>query len=83
MIDYKKQCVICDEKINFQKDTFVRLTDFTGKKQTGECFYHLACWKRRFEITQEKITKNANMWMDKLTSQIGEIIGGDKTVFVK
>lgn len=75
MIDYKKQCVICDEKVNFSKDKYVRLTDFTGQKQTGECFYHLTCWKRRFEMTQEKINTMAQSWLEKL-----QHIGGGKQV---
>jgi hypothetical protein len=63
MIDYKNSCIICEEKINFDKEKFVRLTDYKGKKQTGECFYHLDCWKNRFQITQEKMEKDADRWI--------------------
>jgi hypothetical protein len=51
----KRRCVICNEKIDQDKDQYVRLTDFTGKKQTGECIYHTTCWRKRFKITQQKI----------------------------
>lgn len=63
MIDYKEDCVICDKKINKAKDKYVNLRDYHGNKFESECFYHLDCWKNRFVITQEKIQKQADMWM--------------------
>lgn len=79
VIDYKTHCVICEDKIDFKKETFVRLTDFTGKKRTGECFYHLECWRNRFTITSEKIQRDANEWMNK----ISELAGGKRVIEMK
>lgn len=45
------ECVICKQKISTDKEKYVRLTDFNGKIQTGEVFYHLECWRERFMIT--------------------------------
>ncbi len=64
--DRKTQCVICWKKIDFNKDKYVRMTDFTGRKQDGEVFHHLDCWMNKFKITQEKINEQANEWMDKI-----------------
>ena len=46
-----KICVICDRKIIDTKERWVRLTDFHKKRQTGEVFYHLECWRDRFNIS--------------------------------
>lgn len=46
-----KKCVICNEKIIEAKEKWVRLTDFHKKKQVGEVFYHLECWRDRFVIS--------------------------------
>ena len=50
----KEKCVICHEKINFNKDKYVKLTDYNGKKKENQCYYHLVCWKDRMRIAQEK-----------------------------
>ena len=69
----RKKCVICDRKINFNSDKYVKLTDFTGKKQIAHCFYHLDCWMNRFTITQEKIQNQADKWMEGLKSTLKEV----------
>ena len=46
-----KQCVICKKKIIDEKEKWVRLTDYHKKRQTGETFYHLECWRDRFVIS--------------------------------
>ena len=64
--DKENQCVICWKRIDKNKEKYVRLTDFTGKKETGEVFHHLSCWQDKFKITQEKIQEQANEWIDKI-----------------
>ena len=76
--DWKKwtnKCVICHKEIKFNKEKYVRLTDFDGKKEVSYCHYHLNCWLNRFQITQMQMNNMANMWMDKLTNSISNITG--------
>lgn len=77
--DREKQCVICWKKIDKKKDTFVELRDYTNGKFESNCFYHLECWKKRFQISQEKITEQANHWMGQLTHAISGITNGGKS----
>jgi len=53
----KHKCIVCGMKINKPKEKYVRLTDFDGKNQTGECFYHLQCWQDKFKIQQQRAMK--------------------------
>ena len=81
--DRNKQCVICWKEINKDSDTYVELRDYTKGKFESNCFYHLECWKKRFQITQEKITEQANEWMNKLTNAIGDLTGGKKVIEIQ
>ncbi len=58
-----KECIICKMKIIDTKEKWVRLTDFDKKAQTGEVFYHLECWRDRFNISnsmrKQKMYKQA------------------------
>ena len=49
-----RECVICKEAIDEERDRYVRLTDFNGKIEVGEVFNHLQCWKERFQLTNSK-----------------------------
>lgn len=49
-----KICVICKKKIIEKKERWVRLTDFNKRKQVGETFYHLECWRDRFRISNSE-----------------------------
>jgi hypothetical protein len=62
----RKKCVICHKKINFNKDKYVKLTDFEGKKATAHCFYHLSCWQSAFKIEQDKLIDKANQYIEKI-----------------
>jgi len=50
-------CVICKQKIIKEKEKWCRLTDFDCELQTGEVYYHLECWKERFQITNSERKK--------------------------
>ncbi len=56
-------CVICKEKIIEAKEKWVRLSDYDKKQQTGETFYHLECWRDRFNLSnsirKQKMYKKA------------------------
>jgi hypothetical protein len=72
--DYKKYkgiCVICHTKINVNKEKYVKLTDYDGKKYVSECIYHLNCWLNRFSVTQDSMNKMANQWLDKISTMMG------------
>ena len=64
-----KKCVICKEKIIEKKDRWVRLTDFNRGEQVGEVFYHLECWRDRFNISN-------SMRKQKMYKKTQEAIGG-------
>jgi len=63
-----KICVICDQKIIDTKERWVRLTDFHKKRQTGEVFYHLECWRDRLKISN-------SLRKQKMYKQFGDSIG--------
>ena len=65
---WKDKCVICHLKIDKNKEKYVNLRDYTGKKFVSECFYHINCWQNRFTITQEVINKQANDWLEKISN---------------
>ncbi len=62
-------CVICKEKIIETKEKWVRLSDFNKKQQTGEVFYHLECWRDRFNISN-------SLRKQKMYKQAQESMGG-------
>ena len=53
----EKVCVICKEKIFEDRERWVRLTDFYCGIQGSEVYYHLECWKERFQITNSERKK--------------------------
>ena len=62
-----KQCVICKQEILEDIEKWVKLIDFDGKIKTGEVYYHLLCWKERFQITNsERKKKMYKQTMDAL-----------------
>ncbi len=69
-----KTCIICKQKIIEAKERWVRLTDFHKKKQVGEQFYHLECWRHRFiidnSIRKQKMYKQAFASLGKIASMI-------------
>lgn len=69
--DKNKQCVICWLNIDFNKDQYVKMTDFKGKKELDYCFYHISCWVNKNTIVEGNINKVANEWMDKITKSLG------------
>ena len=71
----RHDCIICHKKINKPKDQYVRLTDFAGKMQTGECFYHLECWKNKNKIRQENAMKMVQPMTDKLVQNLQNLQG--------
>lgn len=70
-------CVICKEKIIETKEKWIRLTDFNKKQQTGEVFYHLECWRDRFNISnsirKQKMYKQAQEAMGNIGSLLKKI----------
>jgi hypothetical protein len=66
--ELRGKCVICSKEINKKKENYVNLRDFNKGKFESECFYHLKCWQNRFQITQEKIHKSAEDWMNKISN---------------
>ena len=64
----KKICVICKEKILEKIERWVRLTDFDKGKQSREVFYHLDCWRDRFNISSTERKK-------RMYKQVQESIG--------
>jgi len=47
----RRFCIICKQEILKKKERWVRLTDFDCGKEGGEVYYHLECWRERFQIT--------------------------------
>jgi len=76
---WKGVCVICHSKIDTNKERYVKLQDYEGKKFISECFYHLNCWQNRFSVTQETINKMADRWLGKIT----HIAQGGKVIEIK
>ena len=50
-------CIICKEEINKKNERYVKLTDYDCGTKTGEVYYHLQCWKTRFQITNDERKK--------------------------
>ncbi len=72
-----KECLICNEKIIETKEKWVRLTDFYKKQQTREVFYHLECWRDRFNISnsirKQKMYKQAQEAMGNIGNLLKQI----------
>ncbi len=69
-----KVCIICNRKIKERKEKWVRLTDFDGKKQIGETYYHLICWKDRFKKTQERIQQETQKMLKPAFGMLGKVM---------
>lgn len=50
-------CVICNKKININRDKWVLLRDYNGDKIDGEVYYHLICWKEKDKAFDERCRK--------------------------
>lgn len=70
------KCVICGEKIEHDIEEWVRLTDFSGNVQTGETYYHLECWRERFQITNSARKQKMYSQGMKAIQQIARKING-------
>lgn len=76
---WKGKCIICQNKIDVNKSDYIKLTDMKGKKEVSYVIYHLDCWRNRFAVTSDTITKMANEWLGKIT----ELSGGNQVVEFK
>ena len=70
----RKKCTICWKKIDFNKDKYVKLTDYEGKKKIANCFYHSTCWQDRFKLAQEKAM---GLMMKNTGNMMKLLIGGN------
>jgi hypothetical protein len=77
--DRENQCVICWKKINKDKEKYVELKDFNGKKFVSHVFYHLDCWMNQSMVFQNNLNKMANHWLDKIQN----MTGGEKIVEIQ
>lgn len=72
-----KTCVICDKKIIEKKERWVRLTDFNKGEQVGETFYHLECWRDRFNISnsmrKQKMYNQTRTALQKIFQRVNPI----------
>lgn len=48
------KCVICQKSINKRKERYVNMRDYNCGKFESECFYHLTCWKERFQAFKNR-----------------------------
>ncbi len=71
-----KQCVICNEEILEDREKWVILVDIDYGEKVGETYYHLQCWKERFQITNSERKK-------RMYKQMGETINKIKNNFGK
>ncbi len=80
-----KQCIICKEKIIEKKERWVRLTDFNRGAEVGENFYHLECWRDRFNISnsarKQKMYKQTQEAIGGIMEKFREIIPEQKPVY--
>jgi ssRNA-specific RNase YbeY (16S rRNA maturation enzyme) len=77
--NWKDKCIICYNKIDTNKEQYVKLIDMKGKKEMSHCIYHLNCWQNRFSVTSENMNKLANEWLSKIT----DLSGGKQVVEFK
>jgi hypothetical protein len=77
--DKNKQCVICWKEINFNKDKYVKLSDYTGKKETDHCFYHLDCWINKNRIVEGNIKRIGEQYLNNISEQMG----GNKVIQIQ
>ena len=81
----KMNCVICKEKIIEKKERWVRLTDFNRGQQTGEVFYHLECWRDRYNIStsirKQKMYKQAQEAIGKIANAFSNRNPNQKQVY--
>ena len=79
------KCVICKEKIIEKKERWVRLTDFNRGKEVGEAFYHLECWRDRFNISnsarKQKMYNQAQNAINGIMEKVREIIPQKEPVY--
>ncbi len=71
-----KQCVICKKKIIDEKEKWVRLTDYHKKRQTGETFYHLECWRDRFKVSNSLRKQEMYKQAQDAMGKIGNLFNG-------
>ena len=71
----EKYCVICKSMIKEEIEQWVRLTDFNGKIQNGEVYYHLECWRERFQITNSERKKKMYSQVMKSIKNIKDNLG--------
>lgn len=77
----KKICVICQEKIIEKKERWVRLTDFNKGQEVGQQYYHLECWRDRFNISNSARKKKMYNDVQKSMANIFESIGINQTKY--
>lgn len=66
-----KICIICIQKIIEKKERWVRLTDFNKGQEVGHQYYHLECWRDRFNISNS--ARKKKMYND-VQKSIGTIL---------
>jgi len=77
-----KKCVICKEDIIEKKERWVRLTDFDKKKEGTSIYYHLECWRERFQITNSERKKKMYAQAMKSIKSITDNLGSERVVTI-
>lgn len=76
-----KICIICKQKIIEKKERWVRLTDFNKGEQVGERFYHLECWRDRFNISNSKRKQKMYNQAQKSVGNILKVLNVNQTKY--
>lgn len=74
-----KKCIICKQKIIEKKERWVRLTDFNRGQEVGHQYYHLECWRDRFNISNSERKKKMYAQAQKSIGNILNSLNIDKT----
>lgn len=74
-----KICIICKQKIIEKKERWVRLTDFNKGQEVGQQYYHLECWRDRFNISNSERKKKMYSQAQKSIGNILSSLGIDQT----
>lgn len=48
-----KNCCICQQSINLEKDSYVHLIDYKKGKFFVEGYYHNKCWNEKFNVARQ------------------------------
>jgi hypothetical protein len=76
-----KICIICKQKIIEKKERWVRLTDFNKGQEVGQQYYHLECWRDRFNISNSERKKKMYSQAQKSIGNILSSLGIEQTKY--